>query len=104
MAEHKNQKPEDMYLHFSFQGEDKEVHKVIAELFCEKPEGYNPDDYLVHHINKDKRDNRAANLIYLTHREHGIIHGSINSGTIKLEEVNSPEKIRAFLKNYKKDE
>lgn len=95
----KEKTEDEMYLYFNFHGDDKEVHQVIAELFCEKPEGYNPNDYLVHHINKDRHDNRAVNLIHLTKSEHGIIHGAINRGDV--EEVNSPEKIRAFLKSYK---
>lgn len=95
----KEKTEDEMYLYFDFHGDDKEVHKVIAELFCERPEGYNPNDYLVHHINKNRHDNRVNNLIFLTKSEHGIIHGVINRGDV--EEVNSPEKIRAFLKSYK---
>ena len=83
------------------------IHRVVAYLFCDHPEGVNPDELLekdspweAHHINKDRYDNRADNLIWLLNSDHDKIHRAINSGVITLEEVNSPEKIRAFLKSY----
>lgn len=43
------------------------LHRIIAEAFCEKPEG---DNLEVNHINGDKTDNRAANLEWVTHAEN----------------------------------
>lgn len=33
-----------------------------------------PDDYVVHHINHNKRDNRLENLVLMTHQEHSEHH------------------------------
>lgn len=45
----------------------KLLHRVIAECFCEKPEG---DNLEVNHINGNKTDNRADNLEWVTHGEN----------------------------------
>ena len=54
-------------------GETKNVliHSLVAEAFCEKPEG---QDLQIHHKNFQKRDNRAINLEYLTAEEHAKKH------------------------------
>ena len=53
--------------------ERKKIHILVAEAFCEKPDGA----VEVHHINKNKLDNRAENLVWLTHIEHQVIHQNI---------------------------
>ena len=55
------------------QSEKKKVHILVAEAFCEKPEG----KVEVHHMNKNKLDNRAENLVWLTHMEHQMLHQNI---------------------------
>ena len=42
------------------------VHRAVALAFCERPKGCTDVD----HINGDKRDNRAVNLQWLTHKEN----------------------------------
>lgn len=84
------------------------IHRVVACLFCNHPKDVdseellkNDSDWEAHHINKDRYDNRADNLMWLHYNDHDKLHRAINRGIITLEEVNSPEKIRAFLKSYK---
>lgn len=43
-----------------------DVHKLIALMFC--PNRRMVEE--VHHINGNRKDNRACNLIWLTHKEH----------------------------------
>ena len=59
-------------------GEQKtpSVHRIIAALFCEQPEGDGP--FEVNHINGDKTDNRASNLEWINHSDnlkHAYIAG-----------------------------
>ena len=39
------------------------VHRIVAEAFCEKPDGCD----CVNHIDEDKQNNRADNLEWCTH-------------------------------------
>ena len=55
-------------------------HRVVwMEHHGEIPKGY-----MIHHINGDKKDNRIENLIMLTNKEHGIIHGKVRSSHNKM--------------------
>ena len=42
------------------------VHRIIAQIFCEKKEGATE----VNHINGNKDDNRACNLEWVTHEDN----------------------------------
>ena len=47
------------------------IHSLVAEAFCDKPEG---KDLQIHHKNFHRNDNRAINLEYLTPEEHATKH------------------------------
>lgn len=44
------------------------VHRIVAETFIEKPEGYGKVE--VDHINRNRQDNRVENLRWVTHKEN----------------------------------
>ena len=46
------------------------VHRIVARTFCPKL----PEETEVHHIDRDRHNNTAANLIWLTPEDHSWIH------------------------------
>lgn len=56
------------------------VHRIVAYYFCNPPAEVNErwvcKGYEVHHKNKNPYDNRAENLVYLTHEEHKKLHNN----------------------------
>ena len=79
------------------------IHRIVAEVFCEKKEGKN----IVNHKNLNKHDNNSANLEWVTHQENlqhacnnGIRNGEKN-GNSKLNknqiiEIRSKYKFRKY--------
>lgn len=54
----------------------KRIHQMVAEVFlppCPGQQGRRRNCYHIDHINNNPRDNRAANLQWLTHRENTYI-------------------------------
>ena len=49
---------------------DKSIHRLVGEYFCDNYDMLKE----VHHINLDRTDNRAENLINLTKKENIEIH------------------------------
>lgn len=47
-------------------GRQRLAHRVVATCWVDRPEGSNH----VHHINHDKTDNRAENLMWVTPKQH----------------------------------
>lgn len=54
------------------------LHRVIAELFCVKP---SEECSEVHHINSIVTDNRACNLMWVTHKQHKLIHAEMRKNS-----------------------
>lgn len=42
------------------------IHRLVAEVFCDRPDGKD----VVDHINNNKNDNRACNLRWVTQQEN----------------------------------
>lgn len=60
----KNQKG---YIRFRYNGKAVFVHRIVAEVFLQKP---NSEQTQINHINGDKTDNRAINLEWCTPGEN----------------------------------
>ena len=65
----------------TFRGHNKTVllHRLIAYAFCPNERRLS----IVHHINADKKDNRAINLLYVTATEHGELHKLLKTNRAK---------------------
>lgn len=59
-------------VHMSINGVrvNKYVHKLVADIFTIKPRGSTE----IHHIDGDKHNNRASNLMSVTRQQHRALH------------------------------
>ena len=82
------------YLQFMEDGEWIWVHRRVVELQSGKkiPKGYE-----VHHINRDKTDNRAENLQILSKAEHRAIHSKDKAKKIDKNKYLEKIKLDAML-------
>lgn len=64
----RNGKPDYLFVYLRTDGKPKGclIHRLVAEAFLPKPEGYNE----VNHINEEKHDNRVENLEWVTHKQN----------------------------------
>lgn len=67
---------------------DAYIHRVVAEAFCEKPNGCD----VVNHIDNDTTNNHASNLEWTTQR--GNVRHSMNQGRM----INFPNAIQVIGK------
>lgn len=65
------------------------IHKLVAYYFLEKPKN---DDMIIHHIDTNKLNNKASNLIYCTNEEHRYIHKVINERINEIEQNKNTKK------------
>lgn len=63
------------------------VHKIVAELFCDLPEGKKKEQLVIHHKNFIRTDGRAENLVYLTPEEHYAIHAKQSEEQAKCQDT-----------------
>lgn len=96
-------------LSYQGKGETHYVHRLVAAAFCKCPKGvdlvelyYNPEKWKVHHINLEKTDNRAKNLMWLDCTDHSKLHADLNNNKVHLNQIDTPKKIRAYINaNYR---
>lgn len=72
--------PEKSYLYVKFVNKKMYLNRLIADAFV--PNEYNDgtlEDKEAHHINRDRKDNRPQNLVWLSEEHHDILHKKIDS-------------------------
>lgn len=74
------------------------VHRMVAACWLEKPEGANH----IHHKNRDKTDNRAENLEWVTPKEHMADKHKGENGVYERTAV-TREKLRKYRLGRKHD-
>ena len=67
------------------------VHRMVATCWLDRPEGAND----VHHINENKGDNSASNLMWVTRKEHLGEHHDFSGRYERTEET------KAKLRDYR---
>ena len=60
----------DGYYYVEIKGIKRRVHRLVAQAFISNPEG----KPIVHHIDGNRRNNKADNLQWTTTAEHAAIH------------------------------
>lgn len=89
-----------VYLSFNNKQYNFMVHRLVAEAFCENPNNYT----IVHHKDKNKQNNNADNLEWVTAQEHAniLIHKrkKQESSNYYTEEFNQDWKQYPEFPNY----
>lgn len=67
-GKHKGYKRVELYI--DGKGTSEKVHRLVAKYFCEGYSKYKD----VHHIDKNRENNKYTNLICLTRDEHNRLH------------------------------
>ena len=77
--------PEKSYLYVKFVNKKMYLNRLVADAFV--PNEYEDgtlENKEAHHINRDRKDNRPQNLVWLSQTDHDILHKKID--TISLYE------------------
>lgn len=62
------------YLEVKINNKNVKIHQLVAKAFCENRYKNTDTKTEIHHINRNKQDNRAENLIILSIEEHHKAH------------------------------
>ena len=74
------EQPEKSYLYVKFVNKKMYLNRLVADAFV--PNEYNDgtlEDKEAHHINRDRKDNRPENLVWLSQTDHDILHKKIDT-------------------------
>lgn len=69
------QRQEDGYCYVEIAGRKHYLHRLIALAYLVEED---PESKVVHHLDRDKRDNDISNLVYLDKRKHRQIHNCLS--------------------------
>lgn len=73
------EQPDKSYLYVKFVNKKMYLNRLVADAFV--PNEYNDgtlEDKEAHHINRDRKDNRPENLVWLSQTDHDILHKKID--------------------------
>lgn len=70
----KAEETEKGYLSVKVNSKNERVHRLVAFAFCQYDKTKKFEDLQVHHIDQNKKNNRAENLLILSPKEHNKIH------------------------------
>lgn len=79
------EQPEKSYLYVKFVNKKMYLNRLVADAFV--PNEYEDgtlENKEAHHINRDRKDNRPQNLVWLSSEDHDVLHKKID--TISLYE------------------
>lgn len=70
----KPQENEKGYLLVSINQRNIFIHRLVAFAFCTNGNEYDINNIEIHHIDKNRKNNNADNLMILTNTEHRKLH------------------------------
>lgn len=74
------EQPDKSYLYVKFVNKKMYLNRLVADAFV--PNEYNDgtlENKEAHHINRDRKDNRPQNLVWLSSEDHDMLHKKIDS-------------------------
>lgn len=74
------EQPEKSYLYVKFVNKKMYLNRLVADAFV--PNEYEDgtlEDKEAHHINRDRKDNRPQNLVWLSEEHHDMLHKKIDT-------------------------
>lgn len=83
------------YSHVDFYGKNKRIHRLVAQLFIPNPE----NKAEVHHKDRNRHNNNADNLQWVSKAEHDEIHRQIR----KEQQNDRKEKILSSVRSNGKN-
>lgn len=78
------------------------LHRIVGYCFDESvtPQMFNDkDNWKAHHLSFDRTQNHYTNICYLPYCLHKALHSDVRKGLVKLEDVNTKDKIYRYFLN-----
>lgn len=77
--------------------------RLVHRVLCRKFHGPFPRDWVVHHIDENKKNNSAENLIALPRQLHNKLHDAMRKNKTIFSRKTCEEALGCYIKSVKTD-